>query len=155
MTEHEIHQGDRLSVPEAAERLGVTQDAVRKRIHRDAISWEQDGDGRYYVYLGDTEDTTRNTSRETRQDTSRDTLIVAMQDQIDTLKQEVADWKEEARRKDHLLAAALERIPALEEPTEPRQSPESAGAGSPGSTEPYEEQEKQTSRPWWRRVFGG
>jgi hypothetical protein len=39
-----------------------------------------------------------------------------MQDQIDTLKQEVADWKEEARRKDHLLAAALERIPAIEAP---------------------------------------
>ena len=46
-----------------------------------------------------------------------------MQDQIDTLKQELEDWKEQARRKDHLLAAALERIPPqLEAPHEPSES---------------------------------
>jgi predicted ArsR family transcriptional regulator len=141
---------DRVSVPEAAERLGVTQDAVRKRIHRDAIEWEQDADGRYYVYLEDTEDTTRNTYRATRQDSSRDSLIRAMQDQIDTLKQEVVDWKEEARRKDHLLAAALERIPAIEAPRERRESPETATQGEEGVEVPLAER-----RSWWQRVFGG
>ncbi len=34
---------------------------------------------------------------------------------------------EEIRRKDHLLAAALERIPAIEEaPAEPREAPDTA-----------------------------
>jgi hypothetical protein len=146
---------DRLSVPEAAERLGVTQDAVRKRIHRDAISWDQDGDGRYYVYL-DTEDTTRKTYRETRHDTSRDTLIRAMQDQIDTLKLEVADWKEEARRKDHLLAAALERIPAIEEaPSELRDGHETSSGEQEGGTQPPPGPETRSSRPsFWKRFFG-
>lgn len=151
---------ERLSVPEAAERLGVTQDAVRKRIHRDAISWDQDDDGRYYVYL-DTHDTTRNTSRTTRQDSSRDipseALIRSMQDQIDTLKQEVADWKEEARRKDHLLAAALERIPAIEAAPQDTLSdaPESPQTASqePSNGEAPEERETAKKRPWWRRLF--
>lgn len=143
---------DRISVPEAAELLGVTQDAVRKRIHRDAISWEQDDDGRYYVYL-DSEDTTRNTYRATRQDTSRDALLRSMQDQIDTLKQEVADWKEQARRKDHLLAAALERIPAIEEaPSEPRESDVSP-SDKPGEDGVPPEEEKRRSR-LYRFFFG-
>jgi hypothetical protein len=148
---------DRLSVPEAAQRLGVTQDAVRKRIHRDAISWEQDDDGRYYVHLYDTQDTTRNSSRATRQDTSRDTLFEVMQDQIDTLKQEVTDWKEEARRKDHLLAAALERIPAIEPPldtpSEPREAPVSDSEDAPNNAR--EEESGEPRRSWWGRFFLG
>src|SRR5215203_1937231 len=38
--------------------------------------------------------------------------------QVSYLKAKVEAWREEARRKDYLLAAALERIPALEEPRE-------------------------------------
>lgn len=150
---------EKLSVPEAAERLGVTQDAVRKRIHRDAIAWEQDGEGRYYVYLEDTGDTTRNTYRATRQDSSRDNsrddLLRAMQDQIDTLKQEVVDWKEEARRKDHLLAAALERIPAIEAPEE--SAPHARGSDLAASEEQGKGDappEPEQRRSWWQRFFG-
>jgi hypothetical protein len=151
---------EKLSVSEAAERIGVTQDAIRKRIHRDAIAWEQEDDGRYYVYLEDTEDTTRNTYRASRQDRSRDSsrddLFQAMQDQIDTLKQEVVDWKEEARRKDHLLAAALERIPAIEAPpdttlSETRDAPVTASEGTDEGEEAPPDTER---RSWWRKVFG-
>jgi hypothetical protein len=150
---------ERLSVPEAAERLGVTQDAVRKRIHRNAITWDQDNDGRYYVYLEDTEDTTRNTYRATRQDSSRDSshdaLITAMQDQIDTLKEEVADWKEEARRKDHLLAAALERIPAIEPPPDTSSEPRESPATSPQSQGDGGAPPEPERRSWWQRLFSG
>jgi hypothetical protein len=149
---------ERLSVPEAAERLGVTQDAVRKRIHRDAIQWEQEEDGRYYVYLDDTEDTTRTTRtnfRTTSQDTSHDNYIEALTFQVALLQRELEDRKEEARRYQHLLAAALERIPALEEAptttssTEPREAPEAVSEERGNGDVPPDEER----RSWWRRLF--
>jgi len=39
----------RLSVLQAADRLGITQDAVRKRIKRGYIGWEKDEDGFFYI----------------------------------------------------------------------------------------------------------
>ncbi len=42
---------DRLTVAEAAERLGVTQDAVRQRVQRNTIEHERTEEGRVYVYL--------------------------------------------------------------------------------------------------------
>jgi len=107
---------DRVSVPEAAQRLGVTQDAVRKRIHRDAIAWEQDVDGRYYVYLEDIQDTTRTTSRERRHgihdrgsDGDRGEAML-----IEFLCSELAAWQEETKRKDYIITALTERIPEPE-----------------------------------------
>src|ERR671910_1973450 len=41
----------RVMVPEAAEMMGVTQSAIRKRVHRGTISWDKDGEGRIYVYV--------------------------------------------------------------------------------------------------------
>jgi predicted ArsR family transcriptional regulator len=136
---------DRVSVPEAAQRLGVTQDAVRKRIHRDAIGWEQDADGRYYVYLEDTGDTTRTTSRERRHDTQAKPREGERDMLIEFLRSELAAWQEEARRKDHIIAALTERIPELEAPAssapESRESPVTV-SGEPGR------------RSWWRAFFG-
>ena len=143
---------DRVSVPEAAQRLGVTQDAVRKRIHRDAIAWEQDGDGRYYVYLEDTQDTTRTTSRERRHDTherDRDMLI-------EFLRSELAAWQEEARRKDHIIAALTERIPELEAPAPPehRESPVTVSEESHSTHVPPVPQDPVERPSWWRKFFG-
>ncbi len=41
----------RLTVAEAADRLGITQDAVRQRIRRNTIEHQRIGDGKVYVYL--------------------------------------------------------------------------------------------------------
>src|SRR5215216_5831099 len=70
-----------------------------------------------------------NTFRTTPRDTSRATYIDALKFQVEILQRELEDRKEEARRYQHLLAAALERIPALEEAQpeatrEPRESPD-------------------------------
>ena len=62
---------------------------------------------------------------------------------------------EENRRKDHLLAAALERIPAIEAPSEERGSPETDAAGRPDTSAPTQQQTPAEVRPWWRRMFGG
>ncbi len=65
-----------------------------------------------------------------RRETGHDVYVNALKsqinllhDQVDTLKRKLEDRKEEARRKDHLLAAALERIPELETAQEPREPP--------------------------------
>jgi DNA-binding MarR family transcriptional regulator len=151
----------RLSVPQAAERIGITQDAVRKRIKRGYIEWEKDAEGRLYVWVDPTEtgkETSSNTSSETSQDVDAPVLL----DYVETLKERIHHLEEESRRKDHLLAAALERIPAIEPPPDtPTRNipPEPTGAsvghsdnggGSAGS-DGMEEAEKPS---WWRRFFG-
>jgi len=46
---------DRLTVSEAAKRLEVSTEAIRQRIRRGTIEYDQDDDGKYYVYLQSTE----------------------------------------------------------------------------------------------------
>jgi protein subunit release factor B len=84
--------------------------------------------------------------------------ITAYKDQVEYLQTELTrrseEHREEMRRKDHLLAAALERIPAIEAPldtpSEPREQPETAS-----ETESKEEPPAEERRPWWQRMFGG
>jgi DNA-binding MarR family transcriptional regulator len=151
----------RLSVPQAAERIGVTQDAVRKRIKRGYIEWEKDADGRLFVWVDPTEtgkETSSNTSSETSQDVD-DTVLL---DYVETLKDRIHHLEEESRRKDHLLAAALERIPAIEPPPDTPTTnipPETSG----GPVTPSEHQgngsvrtdEETSEKPsWWKRFLG-
>src|SRR3712207_1580742 len=92
---------------------------------------------------------------------SQSTLVDSLNEQVEYLRRELEIRNDELRRKDHLLAAALERIPAIEPPETPKASESSAPASDtaePRST--TEEQQEQTSRPqeersWWRRMSGG
>jgi hypothetical protein len=93
---------------------------------------------------------------------AKDETIAELRERIAQLTRIMETRDEELRRKDHLLAAALERIPELEAPTtspapEPRRSPESAAA-QPGREEPQPPaagaQEGGDRRPWWKRFFG-
>src|SRR5215212_4220393 len=117
----------RVTVEEAAKILDVTVDAVRKRIERGTLRSEKVGKTRYV--LVDDIMTQHDTDR-TRQDSGQDSdrtnhnsdmaaLLASMQDQIDTLKQELEDRKEEARRKDAILMTMAQRIPELEAPASP------------------------------------
>jgi len=148
----------------AAEVLGVTVDAIRKRIQRGTIPHERHEDGRVYVLLDEAsklQDNRQDASgkvqddRQTPYRTDRDELVQSLQEQVEYLRHEAEVWQEEARRKDHLLAAALERIPAIEAPpdtpSDSRESPVTTAEGR-GDGEGYPEQEKPVS--WWRRWFG-
>jgi hypothetical protein len=116
------------------------------RIKRGTLTSER-RDGRVFVLLGPDRPTEHTTERTDPTD-HRDELIAH-------LKSEVEAWREAARRKDHLLAAALERIPAIEAP--PRDAPgvPTAGEDEPGGIETPGDRERPAQRPWWRRVFGG
>ena len=124
--------------------LGLTVDALRKRVKRGTLESERGPDGRLYVFLD-----TDQESDYPRSDTDR--LISTLEDQLRLEREAHA----EARR---LLAAALERIPQqLEAPTapsEPRESPETPSP-PPAPTGTPEGPQEGVQRPWWRRVFGG
>ena len=120
-------------------------DAVRSRIKRDTIAHVREG-GRVYVLLGT--DQVRpahdqGTDQGARQSEDRtDELISTLREQLEAERRAHA----EARR---IIAGLVERIPALEAPTEP----ESSSEPRPSTTRPPEP-EPSAERPWWRRIFG-
>jgi hypothetical protein len=159
---------ERVSVPQAADHLGTTVDAIRKRVQRGTIPHERDRDGRVWILL----DTGR-----PRQDTIQDTvqpqsdsaaLISEMRAHNATLQAQLEAERQahaEARR---LLMAALERIPPqIEAPQEARESSETAeeqqGRGEPGSATGGAQEASESIRSrgsgtergsLWRRMFG-
>jgi len=98
----------------------------------------------------------------TEHTTERTELTDARDELIAQLRSEVEAWREEARRTDHLLAAALERIPPqLEAPREPPQTveeePERAEphpAGTEASQEGVQRPQGGTLRSLRRRLLG-
>ena len=139
---------DRLTVAEAAVRLGVKEQAIRKRIQRGTIAHDKDDDGRVYVYL-DPEDGATGTSI----DTGMDTLLQSLQDQIAYLRQEAEDWKEEARRKDTIIMSLTQRLPELQAPVESPGGLQTASEG-PTKCNLRGQQEPSQRRSWWRAFFG-
>jgi len=142
-------RGTRLTQREAAEALGVSVEAIRKRVKRGTVRSEKGGDGRRYVYLDEAPDASGST---TAQDEGS-ALTVELRDRLRYVEKQLEAERQahaEARR---LLAAALERIPpAIEPPRSPEMADdEQQGRGPvPDAGGPQE----GTERPWWRRVFG-
>ena len=155
----------RLTVAQAADRLGITRGAVRSRIKRGTLPTAKEA-GRVYVVLGggtpqanhahDTDEPTGEPSAQ-----RDDPLVEELREQVAYLRQELTAEREAGRRKDHLLAAALERIPPAIEP--PRDTPHAPGApaedtgGDEPRPAPEEAQEAAQPHPeqsWWRRWFG-
>jgi hypothetical protein len=146
---------ERVSVPQAADHLGTTVDALRKRVQRGTIPHERDRDGRVWILL----DTGR-PRQDTDQDTGRpqsepDALISEMRGRVDDLREQLEAERQahaEARR---IIAGLVERIPAIEAPQEATDAAEAAeeqqGRGQPRSDTPGAQEGVQ--RPWWRRMF--
>jgi hypothetical protein len=141
-------QTERLTVAEAADALGISAEAVRMRVRRGTLRTER-VEGTVYVLLDRRRhDRTRPHADATSDRTSgRDELVSQLRDEIVYLR-------EENRRKDHLLAAALERIPpALEAPqsapAEARESPVSPGPADtpPSYLRDHHSEPQATERP--------
>jgi hypothetical protein len=84
-------------------------------------------------------------------------LVESLRDQIEDLRRERDEWREQARITDRLLSAAMERIPAIEAPQEASEDAETVEEAS-DSVEPRPATggaQEGTRRPWWRRMFGG
>ena len=137
----------RMTVAEAAVRLGVTQDAIRQRIRRNSIPHEKDESGRVYVYLHPTNtayDGVCVPHHDEVRERVRDALIDELRKQNDFLRAEL-------ERKDAILLTMAQRIPELEPAAEAPEFPETAAAvaGEGVETPPA------TQKPsWFKRFFG-
>lgn len=148
----------RYTVPEAAEVLGITHDAVRKRITRHTIEHERDGEGRVHVYLDGSE-----TRREADKDADRDELLTVYRRQVEMLRDQLAGEREANRENRRIIAGLIQRVPELEpaspaqnaqEPSERRQD---AGEGYGQGEAPAGPQtpQERPQRSFWSRIFGG
>ncbi len=156
---------ERVTIQEAARRLGISESAIRKRVQRGTLHHQKGGDGRVYVYLDMGEDTV--------QTPVRDELVDEIRDQVTHLREQLAEEREARRRADTIImelsranAALAARVPELEassigdtpQATETaREASEGASprSGTVGVQEDAQEPKETARRPWWRRLFGG
>lgn len=172
----------RVTVAEAAERLGITAEAVRTRIKRgrlDSVKEPPDRTGTVYVLLqadqtGPNIDPTPQGQDQTAdQPRGRDELVETLREQVAYLQgviavrdQELQQRAEEIRRRDsalereqQLTAMFATRLGELEAPTveaaeaRPTHDPTPAPEGAQAATEGAEAGGER--RTWWRRVLGG
>jgi hypothetical protein len=143
--------GRRVTVDEAARHLGLTVDAVRKRVQRRQIAYEKDEAGRVRIILDE---------GETLQDESPDTTGQAAGDESELmeelrrtnelLREVITTRDEEIRRRDTIIMNMTEAMKALNPPTpedtsEARESPESSGPTN-GRGEVWEELDTERAR---------
>ena len=149
-------RGTRLTQREAAEALGVSVEAIRKRVKRGTLSSEKGGDGRRYVYLDDAPDAAGTSAAQDE----GSAMTVELRDRLRYVEKQLEAERQahaEARR---LLAAALERIPpAIEPPRSPEMADDEQQGRGPvpnagGPQEGTERPEGHDRVPWWRRIFG-
>jgi hypothetical protein len=139
---------ERLTVAQAAAQLGVSQDAIRKRIRRNTIDYDQDPDGRIYVYLDSSEIVQDESS-----DASMERLVQVQHDDIEFLRRELETRTEEIRRRDSILAALTRRSLELEAPSEPRLTLENTTENEAREKRPAGGREIRggAHKPWWRK----
>ena len=159
----------RVTVPEAAEILGITTDAVRSRMRRGKLRREEGEYGTVYVLL-DAKDAhdgqdghptaedghgtgtpTGGNSRETVEDGP---LVGELRERVRSLETQLDHERQANRENRRLLAAALERIPAIKAGDE-QESPVTATEGTDRGKAPPEQQEDAERRSWLYRFFFG
>ncbi len=138
----------RHDVRDAAGILGISPEAVRKRAHRGTLPSEKDEDGHLYVYLDDVQDVVQDGGTPPTQ-----AHLDSLQEQVDFLRRELSTRDEELAEMRRLVAGLVQRIPAIEAPPEPRESPASPSEDE-ARGEDRGEAEGRSERPWWRRLFG-
>ena len=149
--------GNRVSVYEAAEAMGVTVDAIRKRISRDTIPHKRDDDGRVWVLLDTDQDSTSKVQDTDQPQSDVSALISAKDETIEALREQLEEANERDRENRRIIAALTSRIPAIEAPKQDSESPETVEEASEGASDRPATGAAQEGarRPWWRRMFGG
>ncbi len=140
--------------------LGLSVDAIRKRVQRGTIPYEKDPAGRVTILLDPVE---------TLQDITghgpghgpghghrrgEERLLEDLRDQVAFLRRELEARTEEARRKDHIIMSLTQRVPELESPREEPHGPETVAESEAGTDTPTDRETGVQRRSWWRRFFG-
>ena len=139
----------RYTVPEAAEALGISQAAVRARIHRGTLRTERE-DGTVYVWF----DAEQHAEQHANDSPG---VVEILRERNGDLREQIEFLRDELRRKDTIIMAMTQRIPELEPAQEHAEASETAQERKE-SAEPRsatgEAQEGAQRRPWWWRMFG-
>jgi DNA-binding Lrp family transcriptional regulator len=184
----------RATVGEAAEILGITAEAVRSRVKRGTLKSVKEGSTVYVLLKGNgtnrsysgAQTATGHDRTEAQSPTEPDrtdaraALVDSLQDQIEYLREQLAEEREARRRADTLLARLTEanasmagQIRELTAPQRPPDEPEAGaedaeevddrgehaeaqeGAQEEHSTNVERPTEETARRPWWIRWLGG
>jgi hypothetical protein len=129
---------ERIDVKQAAHILGISTDAVHKRVKRGTLGSDKDPDGRVFVYLEGKDIDDGHTHLD---DVYTPPNSDVRDELVEELRYRIRYLEEESHRKDSIILTMAQRIPELEALTEgPRESPETAS--------------EEERRPWWKRIFG-
>jgi len=155
-----------MDLKEAAETLGVTSEAVRKRVRRGTIRSEKHEDGRVLVWVDIGSDGGYDEGSDGGYDErvgrGYAELLEEVRDRVRYLEKQLDEEREANRENRRIIAGLVQRVPELEPareaPPEPPESPETA------SEEPYSTHapptpetpvpDTQHKRSWWRAFFG-
>lgn len=148
---------DRVTIQEAARRLGVSEGAVRKRVTRRTLVHDKAPDGRVFVYLDAGDRRGVDDGQDAGVDPHNSALISRLEGEVEFLRDQV-------RRQQEIIAqqaVTMRQLSASSE--EPSESPESPGPteetppAAPVAPQTATESPRASNagRPWWRRVFGG
>src|SRR5919112_4774617 len=103
--------GNRVSVYDAAKVLGLTVDAIRKRIQRGTMTHEQDDNGRGWVLLGASSTNPDNVQDDYR--ATSDGLVGELREQIRCLREILSKEQDAYRRADAIIAQPTQANAAL------------------------------------------
>ncbi len=152
----------RVTVQEAADMFGISQEAVRMRVKRGTLESEKRG-GRVYILFNT--DPTQDLTQDRTGDQGGSHLdelrsrVADLQDQVRYLREQLDAERqartEERRRADTVIVQLTSRIPQLSAPPEAQNQAESASPRSDRDTPPEETEEATERRPFWRRILGG
>ena len=122
-------------VSEASEILGVSKEAIRKRMDRETIPKKKNESGQWTVLVED----------------DRHATSGQVQDgELERLRSEVEYLRQENERKDHMIMSLINKVPQLEAP-----NPGSAEQPSPEKEQKNgQEQVKSTGKGFFSRFFG-
>lgn len=131
-----------VTIREAANILGVSESAIRKRLSRGTLTHEKRDDGRVYILADELADGSDTHESHT------------LKSQMEDLRDQVMWLRREVERKDTIIMQLSQSIAQLEAPRDTSsEAPESPVTAS--QEEGREKRETAKKRSWWRRIFGG
>jgi len=143
-----------MDVRQAAEELGISSDAVRKRVARGTLRSDKREDGSVKVWLDDDQPTGGTWAGH-----RLDELVEAKEEALRDLRDQLEYMRRESERKDAIImrmaqanASLTQRIPELEAPPEPRDAVKVSETSGNGTRE--DTQEPLQRRSWLLRWFG-
>jgi len=144
---------EHLTFVEAAERLGSTPDAVRMRARRGKLATVRLDERTFVLWPQPdraehaNEQRTERTGSANRSAVQQDErLVAALEARIDSLERQLTERTEESRRKDHIIAGLVQRVPEIGT----GQDAPSAAQEFPGPPNPPNVAPDTWWRRWWR-----